>query len=386
MNFEHLWQRAKTFNILQKKQEFKELVNFLDIELYKKDAYLEIGTNWGGTSSIFLKMFKSGYSIDLEYFPENVQRLRQINSNFHQIIADSHSDEAFNWVKSLGIKFDMIMIDGDHTAAGCECDYLTYKQFLQPWGKIIFHDICENTVIAGQPVEVKKVWEHYSRGKHKAEIINNYDRADCGLTMLNERPLYSWGGIGLLSETPFYYPGIVITTHESTKQALAECMSALQGCKFPITIVMNNNHGQGFEMSGLLTGSKLYTEFLYMHDTVIIKDLSILDKLFYEYRNKSVSFMQRYNSYLGKYKSNLIKRINVPYVFTKQMAIHYERVFNELYIYHDVMDYIELFPELDGWETEHNNFQERYGRQNVVYENDYFAKYKGCWHPSMATD
>ena len=50
MNFEHLWQRAKTFNILQKKQEFKELVNFLDIGLYKKDAYLEIGTKLGGTS------------------------------------------------------------------------------------------------------------------------------------------------------------------------------------------------------------------------------------------------------------------------------------------------------------------------------------------------
>ena len=49
MNFEEQWKVCKTFGILQKKEEFRELLNILRLHLIKYDNYLEIGTNNGGT-------------------------------------------------------------------------------------------------------------------------------------------------------------------------------------------------------------------------------------------------------------------------------------------------------------------------------------------------
>lgn len=177
--------------------------------------------------------------------------------------------------------------------------------------------------------------------------------------------------------------GIIITTCDKTSPFLNDLLQSLQGCKYPIIIIKYTENDSQWETGGIYLGSTIFDEFVYLHDTVFIKDLSLFDMMFKEHQNKSVSLLKRYNSYLGKYRLEILMKSEMPVVTSKQEAIKQEYIFNNRYIELEQGNYIELFPELDGWETEHTNFKFKHGRNNVVYENDFFIKYKGTWKPDM---
>jgi len=380
MNFESLWQAAKANGILQKKEEFREFISFLRLNLNDYDNYLEIGTNCGGASAVFLQMFKNGYSIDLEPCP-NMANLKRINPNFTQYNVDSHSTDTIETIKSLNIKFDMLFIDGDHSLTGCTMDYEYYRQFVKPDGIIVFHDIIANTTINNEYLEVYDFWES---NKHKhcyTEIVNTTDFPD-SIPLLNAHPIEKWGGIGIF-HAKLCRQGIVITTHDKTKPFLNDLLQSLEGCPYPIVIRKNTDCSNTWETGGLYLGALYFDEFLYLHDTTIIKNIELIDMLFKRCKGMSVSFLVDYNSYLGKYRTEILEKIKIPRIITKLEAIEAERIFNQEYIKADG-NVVTLFPELNGWETEPRQIETKHGRQNSVYENEFFIKYKGCWKTAMA--
>jgi hypothetical protein len=166
--------------------------------------------------------------------------------------------------------------------------------------------------------------------------------------------------------------GIVITTHKSTQQFLLDLLVSLQDCKYPIVITYNTNEDNQYERRGLEIGRDLFDEFIYLHDTVIIKDLQLFDKLFEH--SGMLSIAPNFLMYLGKYESQRLREVSIPLVWDKQGAIAMEFWLRQVF---QVPCFDDTF--IDGNHT----FEEKYGKTRMVLENQYIKKYKSCYDISM---
>ena len=169
--------------------------------------------------------------------------------------------------------------------------------------------------------------------------------------------------------------GIVITTHESTEPFLLDCIKSLKNCTYPITIIYNTNENNEYESIGLKVGMNLYDEFIYLHDTVVIKDLALFDLLFAQPGMFSIS--PKFLMYLGKYDSKILKNTTLPHVHNKLEAIKMEFWLQETFI----------CPCFDATFIDGNHtFEEKYGKTRMVLENKYIKKYKSCWDIKMVQE
>ena len=155
-NFNLIWEKCLSFNIEQKPEEFKELLDFLNQTKNKKYA-LEIGSNYGGTSFGLCHIYDNVLSLDIKHHP-NFDKIKEVFPNYNYIISDSTSNDTVNFIKSLGIKFDFIFIDGDHSYEGVKNDYEKYKQFLADDGYMAFHDIIQSEETEQYDIFVSKLW------------------------------------------------------------------------------------------------------------------------------------------------------------------------------------------------------------------------------------
>lgn len=166
--------------------------------------------------------------------------------------------------------------------------------------------------------------------------------------------------------------GIVITTHKSTEPFLNDLLISLRDCKYPIVITYNTNQDNQYEMRGLKLGMSLFDEFIYLQDTIEIKDQELFDILFSKKGMYSIS--PRFLMYIGKYDSKELMNYNLPSVSNK-----YEAVMGEAWLRDNVLS--ECFDQtfIDG-----NNFEFKHGRKNMVLENKYLKKYKGTFTMEQA--
>jgi predicted O-methyltransferase YrrM len=138
-NFQNIWDSCLQFNIEQKPEEFKALLDFLNANSKKRIA-LEIGSNYGGFAAGLCELFDKVITIDIKH-NTNFDLLKNKYSNYEYIISDSTNNDTINYLKSLNIKFDFIFIDGDHSYDGVKSDYLKFKQLLNSDGYLGFHDV-----------------------------------------------------------------------------------------------------------------------------------------------------------------------------------------------------------------------------------------------------
>lgn len=188
--------------------------------------------------------------------------------------------------------------------------------------------------------------------------------------------------------------GIVVTTSPHTAHFAQECLASLESAGYPIVMVNNDpNYGSnglqialdngnfkiyvndwnGFELGGILRGAEEFDEFIHIMDTCIIDDPSMFEKMFAH--DGGVHLCRGYFSYLGKYKSDIVKKIGVPRITTKAEAIAQEVEWNQKYLKED-KNAIQFEPELP---VTTDVFEERHGRTNMVLKNGYITKYKGTW-------
>lgn len=162
--------------------------------------------------------------------------------------------------------------------------------------------------------------------------------------------------------------GIVITTHYKTQAFLLDLLVSLKDCKYPILIAYNTDEDNRFEKRGLELGMQVFDEFIYLHDTVVIKDLELFEVLFSLKGCFSIS--PRFLMYLGKYDSSFLKTLTFPKVSTKLEAVRMEQ-----WLEHNIP-----CPHLDSKFIDGNHtFEIKHGRHNMVLENKYLKKYKGTW-------
>lgn len=190
--YEKAWYGSLKYGIQQKKNEFLGLLKILD-KLEKKENILEIGFYDGGTSYGFLQIFKNVYSIDISEEKEIWKEIKQEYPNWNYYSMDTHKEDTKEFIRNLGIKFDCIFIDGDHSYEGVKQDYEMYKEFLSENGIICFHDILDTESHRNCGCYVHMFWNEIKECHKTTEIIDDIHNIEKWDLKNSE-----WGGIGII--------------------------------------------------------------------------------------------------------------------------------------------------------------------------------------------
>lgn len=169
---------------------------------------------------------------------------------------------------------------------------------------------------------------------------------------------------------------IVIVHHRSNSVWLQDCLNSIQ-TDYPV--LLTNHDGWCMEGIKKIWQTTNYNELFFMNESMIVKDNSIWDIVFHQYGGKSVCMSERYLMFFGKFRREIVNRLQFPEVHSK-----YEDVMlgegQWCRQYYELGDHIEIQPLADGDTTNPDNFEDRYGRHNLVLENDYFKKWKASYN------
>lgn len=187
--------------------------------------------------------------------------------------------------------------------------------------------------------------------------------------------------------------GIVITTSKHTYNFLADCLRSVRDAGYPILVVYNDeeytldsgnmkvhedflvvyNNWNGFELGGIKRGAEFFDEFIHLMDTTVVLNTEMIETMFKE--EGSVYLCNRFFSYLGKYKKEIVDQIGVPKVTNKEEAIRQELEWNRRYLENDPKA-VQFYPQLP---ITTDIFEEKYGRINMILSNGFIIKYKARW-------
>lgn len=141
-HFGNNYAREGGLSLQQNPEEFAALLVLLNRFAPHMRSYLEIGSASGGTARLVHRWtgFEYMCSIDDGKHP----RYGELAENFSDLPikhlrADSHSDEAKTWLGDL--LFDVVFIDGDHTADGVWQDVQLTRPHWEPSTLVVLHDI-----------------------------------------------------------------------------------------------------------------------------------------------------------------------------------------------------------------------------------------------------
>lgn len=185
--------------------------------------------------------------------------------------------------------------------------------------------------------------------------------------------------------------GIVIVTCEKNKEFLPDCINSCMQDKYPILIVSNGNylpHGDpkwknveivkndwnGFELGGIARGMERFDEFLLLQDTEIIKDQSIFDIIF-NYDGTVYFTQDLAYHYCAKFRTEVLKQMDIPRVTTVREAIDNERAFGQRYLNQEWKKKMLIEPAVPcgvPWDQK----VERHGRIGIIVSNQYIEKHK----------
>lgn len=120
-------------------------------------------------------------------------------------------------------------------------------------------------------------------------------------------------------------------------------------------------------------------EFILLQDTMEVKNPSIFDKMFEKYPQKSVVFGHNGAHFFLKWRTEILKNIEIPKTDSKSLALLAEHTFSSYYLSKEPNQPIPLlFPNFKDTNPD-NYWEERWGRKNLVLVNDYIIKRKGTW-------
>lgn len=187
----------------------------------------------------------------------------------------------------------------------------------------------------------------------------------------------------------------MIGTWPGNAEPLDILLASLEGCDYPIYIVVNSarvaepdwlemlgrwgtvlaNDELGFELEAFRTILERtdVDEFLFLQDTFEVLDQGFLADVFG--CPDSVALGPTFFHYAGKWKRSVLETMEIPRVDTKIGSIHWEHTFSRLYWEREPVWVFD--PHFhDG---ENKGFVNAYGRLNMLLENDHYRKLKGTW-------
>lgn len=140
--------------LMQSPSEFAATLTFLEAHFEGNPIkYLEIGTASGLTNSMIWNILNVEENIMLDNLEcpgifETMAGNLSFKQNSVLIIGDSTSQKVQEKVGRLQMKYDLMLIDGNHTYEYVKEDYAYYNNFIKSGGLLIFHDT-ENTSVPG---------------------------------------------------------------------------------------------------------------------------------------------------------------------------------------------------------------------------------------------
>lgn len=158
-------------------QNPKELIPFMQTVTRDKNSFLEIGSRYGETlreAANYLNAGAKMHSIELPaagwgrhdsepVLADVIEKLYDDGFDAKIFWGDSTSEKAINWAKLNG-PYDIIFIDGDHTAAGVTADWENYKDM---GSIIVFHDI------SSHKLAVRALWNKIKKGYRHQEFVDH---------------------------------------------------------------------------------------------------------------------------------------------------------------------------------------------------------------------
>lgn len=121
-----------------------------------------------------------------------------------------------------------------------------------------------------------------------------------------------------------------------------------------------------------------FDRFLFLHDSVIVKDQRFFDKMFEHPGSVSVTNDPGiFGMYMGIYTREHLSRVELYSPVTQRDSIRAEVEWTARYAAFAGGGIPVVFPELR--DSTNRGFVEHHGRLNMVLENDYLRKFKGTW-------
>lgn len=170
---------------------------------------------------------------------------------------------------------------------------------------------------------------------------------------------------------------IVIATTKGREDWAADCLQSLGEYNGAPILVLNQYEYELGKIRWVYEHTDI-DQFLFLQDSVIVKDYGWIDELFSHSDSVSLSH-QPFFMYLGKYTREGLSKLGIPTIHTKLEAVWHEDAWTSRYA--SLNDVRTLWALHDT-----DVFEERHGRRNMVLENPHIVKYKGTWHPSMIID
>lgn len=164
--------------------------------------------------------------------------------------------------------------------------------------------------------------------------------------------------------------GIVIGTTADGAPWRAQLMTSLirQQNRYPILEV------QAWELQALQIGAGVFDRFVFLPQSTEVLDGRLFDLILEG--TASVSLAQHpgpFGMYMGVYQSDVVRCLELPKIETKSEAIWWEDRWTQPYI--DMAGGYVAFDDLPHSQV----FEERFGRLNMVVQNQWLRRWKGSW-------
>lgn len=121
---------------------------------------LEIGVRQGQSTRTILGALAdrgSGRLTSIDVRDRTDRIPEELRPHWRHAVGDSHSQDVYKEA-AAGMMFDLILIDGDHSASGVRKDWEMYAPHVSPGGFVIFHDIINPNDPEGG---VKAFWDDF---------------------------------------------------------------------------------------------------------------------------------------------------------------------------------------------------------------------------------
>lgn len=177
---------------------------------------------------------------------------------------------------------------------------------------------------------------------------------------------------------------IVVATTWGRERWLYNCLGTLHQSAYAVIDPILRAKGELDHIKWILAHTRL-DEFLFLHDSCELLNPALLDLAFKKYQGRSVGFCEsplKFGTFLGKFRRAVLERMhNWPDVNCKVDAVHAERWFAQ--------EYLRIEPDaplITPTLHDRDFYTEKFGRLNMVLENQYLRKYKGHWTMEMALE
>ena len=163
---------------------------------------------------------------------------------------------------------------------------------------------------------------------------------------------------------------VVISTSPGRENWVKEILSSISG---PVIVVSNF----GYELGKIrwVHENTNCDRFLFLQDSVVIRDESLFEQVFRSPGSSCIMDVPScLGSYMGVYERKVLSRIEIPKIDTKEESIFHEIDWTKKYIAQ-----CESFSHPVTIEHKEVETVRKFGRENLLYINQYYEKWKGDW-------